>query len=135
MNALKCLTLGLVVVVVWFGYIRIVADIHIYNSTYFTKIGNSQNAILSANRAYKINPGDKTALAISGTELLKIGKVSESIVFLEEYVRFNPFDVIPLVNLAIGYQLAGQIGDADKIKTRIESVSPKLIKYTEFKKK
>ncbi len=135
MNTLKCLALGFLIVVVWFGYARISADIHIYNAMYFSKKGDLQNAILSANRAYKINPGDKTPLAMSGTGLLRIGKITDGIVFLEEYVKFNPYGVIPLINLAIGYQLSGQIQDANRIKRRVAAISPKHLKYTEFKKK
>jgi Flp pilus assembly protein TadD len=118
--------------VVVFGCSRIMADVHAYNAL---SLKDLKAASLAVKAASEVNLGDKSVLTIAGSILIRQGRISEGIDALERYTAVYPYDFNALANLGVAYLLADRIADADRIRKRVEVISPECVKYIQIRRK
>ena len=128
MMGLRCISFGLLIVVAIFGYHRIIADIYLFEAEAYVKRGDWPNALTSASGAARANYCNTAPLHILGMAFIYTGNVSRGIDNLEEYLKANPYDLIPLVNFGIVNVLIGEDDIADRTRARVEFISPEYAK-------
>ena len=129
--------------VTWFGYARIISDIHLAAADYFVKIHGKPKVLIikhrpkaldAAVKAYKSNPWNRTPLAMVGGLLVMAGNLKGGIKILEKYIEVNPYDLGPLINLGIAYHIIGRQQDADKIRGRVKAINSEYVGYIKLRK-
>jgi len=120
--------IAVLLVLIRYQYIEIACGRHLFTATRMEKLGNWEQVIDEAQKAYAYNPHQLKILSHLGLAHIRLGNFKEGIDVLSRVISAYPYDMNALGNVGVAFAQIGDFKNAKATFARILKIVPKSSK-------